>query len=366
MTTVHAADLEDIARGAAVLGTGGGGDPYVGKLLARAAIEQHGPVELIDADDLAPDDLVIPTAAMGAPTVLVEKLPRGDEVSRAFERLQDRLGQRAAATMPIEAGGVNSMLPFVVAARGRVPIVDADGMGRAFPELQMVTPTLDGISATPLALADDKGNAVLLETIDNHWTERFARSVTVDMGCSAMLAQYPMTGRQIAASTIHGSLTLARRIGAIIRSTRQAHSDVVAEVAAVTGGFVVFTGKVVDVGRRTERGFARGSATVEGLDRHAERRLQLDFQNEHLLARVDGEVVVSVPDLITVLDLETGEPVTTEGLRYGFRVAVLAIPSPAQWRTEAGLRLVGPRYFGYDVDYIPVEHRLGTRRARMA
>jgi DUF917 family protein len=268
--------------------------------------------------------------------------------------------------MPIEAGGVNSMLPFVVAARGRVPIVDADGMGRAFPELQMVTPTLDGISATPLALADDKGNAVLLETIDNHWTERFARSVTVDMGCSAMLAQYPMTGRQIAASTIHGSLTLARRIGAIIRSTRQAHSDVVAEVAAVTGGFVVFTGKVVDVGRRTERGFARGSATVEGLDRHAERRLQLDFQNEHLLARVDGEVVVSVPDLITVLDLETGEPVTTEGLRYGFRVAVLAIPSPAQWRTEAGLRLVGPRYFGYDVDYIPVEHRLGTRRARMA
>jgi hypothetical protein len=71
-------------------------------------------------------------------------------------------------------------------------------------------------------------------------------------------------------------------------------------------------------------------------------------------------LVVSVPDLITVLDLETGEPVTTEGLRYGFRVAVLAIPSPPQWRGEAGLRLVGPRYFGYDVDYTPVEQRLGA------
>jgi DUF917 family protein len=360
MTTIYATDLEDLARGAAVLGTGGGGDPYVGKLMARTAIERHGPVELIDVDDLAYDGLVIPTAAMGAPTVLVEKLPNGGEASRAFQRLQDHLGQRATATMPIEAGGVNSMLPFTVAAHHRVPVVDADGMGRAFPELQMVTPTLDGISATPLALADEKGNCVLLEAIDNHWTERFARSVTIDMGCTAMLAQYPMTGKQAIASTIHGSLTLARAIGTTMRCARQAHDDVVAAVTDVTDGAVVFTGKIVDVFRRTERGFAQGTATLDGLDAHAGHRLEIAFQNEFLLARADGEVLVSVPDLITVLDLETGEPVTTEGMRYGFRVAVLGIPSPAQWRSEAGLRLVGPHYFGYDVDYEPVEQRAGA------
>ena len=41
--------------------------------------------------------------------------------------------------MPIEAGGVNSLLPLALAARLGLPVIDADGMGRAFPELQMVT-----------------------------------------------------------------------------------------------------------------------------------------------------------------------------------------------------------------------------------
>jgi DUF917 family protein len=69
--------------------------------------------------------------------------------------------------------------------------------------------------------------------------------------------------------------------------------------------------------------------------------------------------VVSVPDLITVLDIETGEPITTEGLRYGFRVVVLGMPCTPKWRTPEGLALVGPRYFGYEIDYVPVEERYG-------
>ncbi|MDW7659616.1 MAG: DUF917 family protein, partial [Bacillota bacterium] len=30
------------------------------------------------------------------------------------------------------------------------------------------------------------------------------------------------------------------------------------------------------------------------------------------------------------------------------------------WRTPEGLALVGPRYFGCDVDYIPIEERFGA------
>jgi DUF917 family protein len=61
-----------------------------------------------------------------------------------------------------------------------------------------------------------------------------------------------------------------------------------------------------------------------------------------------------------MLDSEKGEPITTEGLRYGFRVVVLGIPCDAKWRSEAGLKLVGPRYFGYDIDYVPVEQRFSV------
>lgn len=128
--------VEDIAVGAALLGTGGGGDPYVGKLMAIQSIQRNGPVELIDVENIPDDALVVPVAMMGAPTVLVEKVPSGKEIFKAFDSLQSFLGKEVYAVLPIEAGGVNSMIPIMVAGERKVPLVDVDGMGRAFPELQ--------------------------------------------------------------------------------------------------------------------------------------------------------------------------------------------------------------------------------------
>ena len=157
MTLLDHNALEEIALGATVLGTGGGGDPTLGKLMAQQATAKHGPVQLLPLDEVLDDGWIIPTAMMGAPTVLVEKIPSGTEVLDAYRMLEQRLQCRAIATVSAEAGGVNSMIPIVVAATLKVPLVDADGMGRAFPEIQMVTPTLHGVSATPMAIADEKG-----------------------------------------------------------------------------------------------------------------------------------------------------------------------------------------------------------------
>lgn len=351
-------ELEDLSVGAALLGTGGGGDPYVGKLMAQQAVARYGPVPLLDPADLADDDLVIPVAMMGAPTVTVEKIP-GDEAVQAFRTLEGLLGRKARAVLAIEAGGINSTIPVTVAARLGLPLVDADGMGRAFPELQMVTFTIFGIGATPMAIADEKGNALTLSCIDNQWTERFARSVCVDMGCTAMIALYPLTGRQILAAAIQGTMSACCRIGAALRTARQLGQHPVDAAVAATGAFHLFTGKVVDVARRTARGFARGIATLEGVGAYAGQTCTVDFQNEYLVARTgNGQVLCSVPDLIAMLDADTGEPVTTEALRYGFRVEVLGIPCDRRWRLPGGLELVGPHYFGYDFEYIPVEARV--------
>lgn len=352
-------NVKDLALGATVLGTGGGGDPYIGMLMAVHAIETHGPVQLISLDELDDDVLVAPSAMMGAPTVMVEKMPRGTEIVNAFQSLSSFLGKPIGATMSIEAGGLNSTIPITVAASLGIPMVDCDGMGRAFPEIPMVTHTLHGISATPFAMADERGNSVILETIDNHWTERFARSVTVDMGATALIACYATLGAQLKEAAIAGTITLAETIGRTIREARAEHADVLAAIQDVTGGFEIFRGKITDVERRTVQGFARGKAMFDGIEAYQGKKMTLHFQNENLMAMQDKEPLVSVPDLITVLDLETGQPITTEALRYGFRVAVLGIPCSSKWRTPEGLALVGPRYFGYDVDYVPVEQRFG-------
>lgn len=360
MRTVAEADIDDLAVGAAVLGTGGGGNPYIGALMAKRAIGEAGPVTVVDLAELPDDALVVPTAMMGAPTVMVEKLPSGDEIVQAFRALEGYLGRPITHTVCAEAGGLNSTMPFTVAARTGVPLVDADMMGRAFPEIQMCLPTIYGIAATPMALADEKGNSAILETVDNRWTERLSRSLTIDMGCTALIALYPLSGAQAREALIPGTLGLAQELGRLVREARAAHADPIAAVLDRLGGARLFEGKIVDVARRTEAGFARGEARLEGSGPDAGSSLLLRFQNEFLVALRDGEVVASVPDLITVLDSQTGGPITTEELRYGFRVAVVGVPCDPRWRSEAGLALVGPRYFGYDIDYVPLEERLSA------
>lgn len=354
MKQIKPEDVADIARGAAILGAGGGGDPWLGSLMAQAALEAHGEVDVVPVSDLPDDAFVLPVAIMGAPTVIVEKAPAGDEFDRAIDALEKRLGRKVTHIACMEAGGLNSMTPIVTAARMRLPLIDGDGMGRAFPELQMVLFTLDGISCAPMAMADEKGNTVVLDTITNEWAERIARSATVDMGCSASIALYPVDGAQAKRGLVPSTLSFARELGECVVRARAEHGDAATAVAALGGGRVLMKGKVTDVVRTTSAGFARGKAVIAGIGDDASSTMTLEFQNEHLVATRDGEVVASVPDLICVLDADTGEPVTTEAMRYGFRVAVIALPCNERWRTPEGLELVGPRYFGYDHDYAPI------------
>ena len=112
---------------------------------------------------------------------------------------------------------------------------------------------------------------------------------------------------------------------------------------------------MVDIERRITGGFVRGSATIEGLGTDVERVLRLEIQNENLVALESDRVLAMVPDIITVLDSQTGRAIHTERLRYGQRVTVVAFPCDPIWRSDAGLELAGPRAFGYDLDFVPVE-----------
>ncbi len=351
-------DVEDLAVGAAILGSGGGGDPYIGKLMALQVLEKGMDIILIDPKEVPDDALVLPSAGMGTPTVLIEKLPKGDEALNAFRIMEKYLGKRAYATIPIEAGGVNSTFPLVVGTTVGIPIIDADGMGRAFPELQMTVPHLCGIKVCPMSMADEKGNAVIINAINNFWAEKIARSVTIQYGGTAWICLYSMTGLEVKNATVHGTISKAIRIGNALREARKLKKDPLQAISEVTECYKLFEGKIIDVKRYVVAGFARGEAVLEGIGEYKGNRMTIEFQNENLIARIDGEVIASVPDLITVIEKETGQPVTTEYLRYGYRVAVLGMPCDERWRTTEGLKVVGPRYFGYDIEYVPIEKRV--------
>lgn len=356
--------IENIAIGAAFLGTGGGGDPYIGKMMALTAIKKYGPVKLLSPEEIEDDDYFIPAAMMGAPSVLIEKFPKGDEFVRVFEKLGRYLGKEVKGTFPMEAGGVNSMIPIVVAAQLGLPLIDCDGMGRAFPELQMVTFHLDGISATPMAITDEKGNIGIMETIDNKWTERLARVTTVEMGASSLVSLYPCDGAQIKQSSIKHIVTLSEEIGKVIRETSLDESEKLQQLLDVTKGYHLFEGKITDVVRETRAGFNFGRVRINGLNNDAESEVIVHFQNENLVAEKNGQPIAITPDLICMVDLETLMPVTTEALKYGKRVRVMALPADDAWRTAKGIETVGPRYFGYDVDFAPLEELVQKEERR--
>jgi DUF917 family protein len=360
---INIQDVEDAAVGGAVLGTGGGGDPYVGKLMAQRAIEEYGEPEMISLEDVPDDGMIMLSACIGAPTVLVEKIFRGDEAVTVFEALENHLQKKMFAVMSAEVGGVNGVLPIAVAARLKIPVVDADCMGRAFPEVQLVIPTLYGVSATPLIIADEKGNSVVMSTISNAWTESISRAIASKMGGMAMMALFTMDGRMAKKATLPDMLSFVIRIGKTLREARHQKGDILTTLLKVTSGTQLFRGKIVDLERRTERGHVFGIVKIQGSDEFRGQTMQLDFQNENLIARTDERVVATVPDLITVLDQDTCYAITTEGLKYGSRVSVIGIPCHDEWRTPAGIALAGPHHFGYDLPYQPLAGTLVAKES---
>lgn len=350
-------DLEAIEIGAAILGTGGGGNPYIGKLRCREELRKGRRIPVIPLHELPDDALVVSLGGIGAPVVGVEKIEQGEECLRALHAVEEEFGTKVDALISAEIGGANSMEPMLTAAQAGLPVVDGDGMGRAFPEMQMITWSIYGQRSAPAAMADEKGNIVVFRTTPtDKWMEDLARASVVAMGAAAGLAQAPMRGEFVKRAAIPGTITQALNLGRAVLDANAQHRDPVQAVISQENGRLLMTAKIVDLERHLKGGFAVGHMTLEGFGPYQGDTGRIDLQNEFLVFRRNETVEVCVPDLIVVLDADTGHPITTEMLRYGQRIAVLGLPCHALLRTPEALAVVGPAAFGYpDITFHPMK-----------
>ena len=352
-------DIKQIAIGAALLGSGGGGNPFIGELMAISAVKKHGPVTLLEPDEFPDDELFVSASNIGAPAVSMEKFPNGNEFVNAFKIFEQYYGRKIYGTFPVEAGGINSMMPIVAAAKMHLPIADADGMGRAFPELQMSTFVLAGHSVTPMVLSDERGNTSLINTPDSFWAEKIGRDFTVQVGATSSSASDSLTGKQLREAGVLNIVALSQKIGELIQHANDYDSvaSALEELLKLTHGYKLMTAKITDISHVTKGGFNFGEITLSGLNENEGQTGKISFQNDNIIMQLDDQILATVPDLITMVDVDTLQPITNEEVRYGKRIMVLGLPANDKWRTDAGIELVGPRYFKYDVDYIPIEKR---------
>jgi DUF917 family protein len=345
-------DIESLAVGAWVMGTGGGGNPYLSLLNMRALYRAGHRVQLVAASELADDAWIGPLAGFGAPLVGQERLNDDQTITRAATLMQEHTGRKFDALMSMEIGGGNGVRPLMAAAHLKLPIVDSDSMGRAYPEAQMTSVAVGDLCPYPFTVVDVRGLESIVDRVPSwKWAERIVRKIAVEYGSTASTCQPPRTGAEIKQWGIHGTVSKAIAIGHAVREAQRRHHDPIAAILAVQPGKLLYRGKVVDVERRTTEGFLRGILRFEGADDWRGSRMTIHFQNEWIVAHLDGEPLVMTPDLICVLDSVSGEAVGSETIRYGQRVTVIALPSCEIFRTPKGLEHVGPRAFGYDIDF---------------
>jgi DUF917 family protein len=349
---INEEDLQPLATGAWILGAGGGGNPHQALLNLEQLYAQGHRVSLLDPEELPDDALVAVVSTMGAPLVGEERLTDPRMAALAVQMMEEHLGRSFDAVMSLEIGGANAFQPLMVAALMEIPVVDADTMGRAYPEAQHSSFAIGNLRPYPLTLADVRENAVVVSRAASwKWMERISRKVCTEVGSVAATCKAPRTGQEVKEWGILHTVTQAIRLGRTVLDARARKKDPVAAVLDLEGGRSLFRGKVVDVDRRATEGFLRGSARIEGLDQDRGHSFRVDFQNEFTVGWMDDVPRVTVPDIICVMDTTTGDAIGTETLRFGQRVRVLALRAPALQTTPKGLEHVGPRAFGYDLDY---------------
>jgi DUF917 family protein len=326
------------------------------QLSVEAAIDEHGPVRVVGVDDLGPEDAVIIMSGIGAPSVGIEMLGASSQAATLLREVERLIDRKITTVMAAEIGGSNGVAPVGWAAQLGLAVLDADGMGRAFPEATMISMNVVGLPSEFAVMSDVLGNVAVLRTIDISWLERHARAFTVAAGGIALGAHYFLTHETAKGAVIEGTVSRAIQVGRRLLAA----SEPVADIADELGAAVLLSGKVVDIDRNTAGGFTRGSVTIDGIGDDRGRLVRVEIQNENLVVIEDGAVIVSVPDLVSILDSETGEAISTEMLRFGQRVSVLAWPCDPLWRTPRGIELAGPLAFGYDFNYVPFDGEPAT------
>jgi DUF917 family protein/N-methylhydantoinase A/oxoprolinase/acetone carboxylase beta subunit len=328
--------IANITVGCGVLGCGGGGNAMLSEMRALDAVRRAqrqlrvATVEQWLSGALG-DGVMVMCAFIGAPLVLTERLGSGTELLAAVRAIAGE--RRVCGVVSAEIGGMNGIEPIMVAAQLGVPVLDADSMGRAFPQLGHALSFMRATSAelTPTVMASHAGDVVSLSAADIDELEAKARVVVVSQfGGAASIAFPPLTA---ATPLVHGSISRAHAIGKAIRDARRtrAQAPVAALLGAVRGGKQLFVGSVCDIVRGGDRDFTRGTVTLRSPSDDTD-RFAVVFKNENLVASHNGAVVVSAPDLIVLVEHETARPVYVDELAFGQRLCVLALPCDARYR----------------------------------
>jgi DUF917 family protein len=317
-------------------------------------LERNGPVPLRRVESVAPELPCVSVCVLGSGSAMADLPPAGDEFVSAVRQIERLQRVRFGAVYPLAAATVSALVAVVTASQLGVPLLDADGMGRAFALIHHTAMHLAGVSPTPLVALGPTGESVLVEVPAGPRADRLLRANVDTLGGWAALAAYPTTAGTLRRAALPGTMSRIANVGRLLLE-RTDPDLLVTRLGAITGCRRLARGRIVELehlSRPTDLTIpAHPSSLVVEESGGLGRQLRIELRSEIVAVFADGALIAGAPDLMCLIDVSRGALATLDSLEPGDLVDVLVTPADAIWYSPEGMAMVGLASHG-----IPLAH----------
>lgn len=371
-------EMEDLIRGLALFGVGGGGHTNAARRYLKPHFDAGNQVVWKSPEATHDDAWICCVFGMGsvAPSEPLSVQERHDlgytrdvvpfPMMEAVKELQAYTGRKIEALIPFEPGPVPVAASLDAATRLGIDFWDADYCGRAVPKLIQTLVSIAGHSLWPAAIVDSWDNRLILKQApSSSVAEYLGKMISIvskrpDPLALCAHAGFLLQAKEVRELIVHDTVSLAYETGAEIRNARELGIDPVERLVEKLAGWELFRGVVTDREWKSDKGYMFATVNMKGEGAYKNHSLRLWLQNENHITWLDGEPYVTSPDLIMVVNAETGEPYISSTLSEGEHVAVLGRKCDPRYRTGAALEVMEPRHYGFEIDYKPIEQIFGS------
>ncbi len=337
-------ELTSIVYGSSFFGGGGGGSRQEGLALIEAMYKEDpdAVLQMVDVDSMEGDENVVSTmvAALGSPVATKGRTFQKESVNAVKGMAEEARfnGKTLKYVYSGEMGGGNTMLPLYAAWKCGLPVLDTDGNGRAVPELNTGLLPTHGIATSPVILASERGDTIVGRTedpMDGVACENIARYMCQAYDQGIGFAAWMMNRNDHRNASAIGQMTRAIEVGKLLRTVKTGNvvEALQAYFAKASVAFkpIVASGTIRDIQITSAGGFDTGVTTVESDQGEI---YKVTFQNENLYVEHDGKTIVTIPSIISTLDLgneEMAVPVSNSETFVGQRIALTATQAHLRW-----------------------------------
>lgn len=345
MRKLYEHDIVEILYGATLLGAGGGGSLAQGLEMLEVLKKEGHKIELdlLDLDEIGDDEYAAVVAGLGSPVAMLtsDKPLFGPDAVYAFKAFQKAFlaeGKEVKYLQSGEMGGFNTFVPMLVAILSdsdpekRIKMVDVDCNGRAVPELNTTLTSYWNFPPTPMGLGSLYGDEIVVYPINDHSGEQIARAMCMLYDMRIGFATWGMNKAEMQEASVPKCVTKAQQIGKAILSVKNSGGDIMVELKKAFEVREFCRGTIEKRDTRAEGGFDYGTTIVKGDD---DRKYYIDFKNENLILRNEkGETIMTAPEGIGMIDLDSLIPLTNADTIEGMRILVTMTPAHEKWWDE--------------------------------